>query len=292
LVHDLLKKRFSGGLQMSNREILPDSPPGVFDCLLRWIFDRIEQTEFVGPYLQTRIFDVGCGNGALMSRLRQEDHLLVAGCDIMEDTSPDMAFPHHIELDLDRDDDRKTLYHVLTQTPQDIIVCSEVLEHLHAPLLVLKTLFRALKPGGYLMLSFPNAFSDIAISTRLRSGYSRWYEPWSVLSEEAKLSYMDTGRHVSVIDPVVLIEELTREFPDCVLERITGNNLVEPLDEERGFISGWVPDERDYYYWLQLAEENCTVGYSHRSMHSDIPRKVIIAIANADCLLMEFRKCE
>ena len=47
------------------------------------------------------------------------------------------------------------------QGQADCLVCSHVLEHVHQPLQLLGLLLAALKPGGVLLLSAPNASSHL-----------------------------------------------------------------------------------------------------------------------------------
>ena len=50
-------------------------------------------------------------------------------------------------------------YHPLQSEAFDLVVCWDVLEHLERPALALANLAGALKPGGLLLLAFPNADS-------------------------------------------------------------------------------------------------------------------------------------
>jgi SAM-dependent methyltransferase len=86
----------------------------------------------------------------------------------------DHRFPHregenHVELDLNADE-----YPELE--PHDVVVCCEVIEHLHVPATrVLRFLATGLTPGGRLVLQTPNA---TALPKRLRMLLGRNpYEP-------------------------------------------------------------------------------------------------------------------
>lgn len=66
---------------------------------------------------------------------------------------------HHVELDLNDGD-----YPALE--PHDVVICCEVIEHLHVPAVgVLRFLASGLGPGGHLILQTPNA---TALPKRLR----------------------------------------------------------------------------------------------------------------------------
>jgi len=75
----------------------------------------------------------------------------------------------HVQLDLNADD-----YPELE--PHDVVICSEVIEHLHVPAeRVLRFLATALAPGGHLIVQTPNA---TALPKRLRMMLGRNpYEP-------------------------------------------------------------------------------------------------------------------
>lgn len=68
----------------------------------------------------------------------------VTTCDIVEDKKPDIL-GDLCTLDLGTE-----VY--------DVIVCSEVIEHLHSPHLAVESMFRALKKGGRLIVTIPFMF--------------------------------------------------------------------------------------------------------------------------------------
>lgn len=49
----------------------------------------------------------------------------------------------------------------------DIALCSEVIEHLHDSPVALSNIYRALKPGGHLILTTPNRYSTMELFARL-----------------------------------------------------------------------------------------------------------------------------
>jgi 2-polyprenyl-3-methyl-5-hydroxy-6-metoxy-1,4-benzoquinol methylase len=101
-----------------------------------------------------RLVDVGCGNGDLLAFARQLGwHAIgleldpaavraarTAGLDVIEGSYVRLA-----EL----------------KGELDCIICSHVLEHVHDPRDMLVTLAEALRPGGVLLLSLPNAASVV-----------------------------------------------------------------------------------------------------------------------------------
>lgn len=95
------------------------------------------------------ILDTACGNGWLAS-LYQPGHQVV-GLDIADANLRRIegfgirALKHNLDEPLPFDD-----------ASFDTVVCSEILEHLFRPDLLLREIFRVLKPGGRVILTVPN----------------------------------------------------------------------------------------------------------------------------------------
>ena len=99
-----------------------------------------------------RLLDVGCGSGGFLAVAQQ----LGWDCFGLELDPAAVKAARQRGLDVE-----EGAYDRLVQYPErfDCIVCSHVLEHVHTPLDLLDKLGRALKPGGTLLLSAPNAMS-------------------------------------------------------------------------------------------------------------------------------------
>ena len=105
----------------------------------------------IGP--ATRVLDVGCGNGATLG-VFADLGCQVTGIDLSEtgiaiarERLPDGRF----EI-LPADE------HLLTNlgvAPFDLLVSTEVIEHVYAPRLMVQGCLKALKPGGRLILTTP-----------------------------------------------------------------------------------------------------------------------------------------
>ena len=99
----------------------------------------------------TRVLDLGCGHGRFGESLASE------GCQITyADQSKDLA-PHlqtapFVQIDLDTDS-----FEALGQ--HDLVICSNVLEHLSQPKRFLKNCRQILSPSGRLYLSWTNWLS-------------------------------------------------------------------------------------------------------------------------------------
>jgi len=97
-----------------------------------------------------RVLDAGCGNGYLSSLLAErgfESHGAdpsETGIALARKTYP---LAHFTCMDLTEGD--------LPQGSFEAVTCVEVIEHVYAPRLLLSSLFKALRPGGKLVLTTP-----------------------------------------------------------------------------------------------------------------------------------------
>lgn len=131
------------------------------------MFGRISKAifGFTAPLRQgTRVLDIGCGAGVLCAAFQRQG-CQVVGVDLSE-SGIALARQHFPgcrfellgvnELSLDR----------LGETPFDIVVSTEVIEHLYAPRLLTRAAFAALKPGGLFVATTPyhGFLKNLAIS--------------------------------------------------------------------------------------------------------------------------------
>lgn len=112
----------------------------------------------------TRVLDIGCGTGALCGAFKRRG-CEVVGCDLSETgldlarkTFPGCRFEHMGvgELSLQR----------LGEAPFDLVVSTEVIEHLYAPKKLAHAAFEALRPGGRFIVTTPyhGYLKNLAIS--------------------------------------------------------------------------------------------------------------------------------
>lgn len=103
------------------------------------------------PSGRLNILDMGCGNGFVCGQLALLGHK-VSGIDLSEDgieiaksTYPNIKFA------------ARSVYEDLSDfgSSFDLIVSSEVIEHLYYPQKFLKNAWSLLRPGGYLILTTP-----------------------------------------------------------------------------------------------------------------------------------------
>ena len=115
--------------------------------------DAIQWLERNGVQLggNVRALDLGAGHGIFGAALKQR------GCEVvLADESnylhPELASAPFIQVNLDREDVAKLGSH-------DLVVCSNVLEHLARPAEFIQSLGKLLNPGGHVYLSWTNWLS-------------------------------------------------------------------------------------------------------------------------------------
>lgn len=118
-----------------------------------------------------RILDVACGPGALSQRLDAEGFEVTAADAFPEVFRLHGAIPF-IELNVEGGWDA-------IGGGYDAICAVEIIEHLENPYLFIRRCFAALKPGGVLILSTPNAGHYVSRITFLLSGVFELYSPRS-----------------------------------------------------------------------------------------------------------------
>ena len=123
---------------------------GLHDHIFRCIVALI-------PNKASRVLDVGCGTGAMLSRLKESGYLNLIGADI----DPPFHLPG---VSLHRQDlDCPSL--PLAEESIDLCVAIELIEHLESPGMLLAELRRVLRPGGIVLITTPNVHS---IEARVR----------------------------------------------------------------------------------------------------------------------------
>jgi 2-polyprenyl-3-methyl-5-hydroxy-6-metoxy-1,4-benzoquinol methylase len=148
-----------------------------------------------------RVLDAGCGSGRHIGTVYKRDGIDVVG------------------VDLNGEDLQKTRFALnLSQGPKsgswliarsdvtglpfkdeafDLVICSEVLEHIHDNRTAVQELFRVLRPGGSLVVSVPRFFPE-RICWALSEGY-----------------YSEPGGHIRIYKKKELLELLTGGGARC-----------------------------------------------------------------------------
>lgn len=100
-----------------------------------------------------RVLDAGCGNGA-MAGAYQKLGCAVVGVD-MSESGIAIARAAYRETRFERMEIDEGILRRLDEPPFDLVVSTEVVEHLYDPRLYARGCFAALKPGGRLVMSTP-----------------------------------------------------------------------------------------------------------------------------------------
>lgn len=123
-----------------------------------------------------RLLEAGCGS---MSKVRLSENVEVVGVDISaKQLERNPGLHERILADIQNFD--------LPERSFDMIICWDVLEHLDAPQKALANFYRAIKPGGLIILAFPNLYSLKGLITKLTPHFMHvWYYRYLLHSENA-----------------------------------------------------------------------------------------------------------
>lgn len=162
---------------------------------------------------KVKILDVGCGTGLLGKNLRAEKNVTFIG-GIEKD--PRLAETAKSEYDLLLISDLNEIGSLPFEEEYfDVIVCSDVLEHLIDPSAVLKKLSHYLSKNGFFLISIPNiAF----ISVRLSLLFGKFnYSPHGGILDENHLRFFTKKSFIKVL-----------KMADLEWFYIRGYNIVKP----------------------------------------------------------------
>lgn len=153
-----------------------------------------------------RILEIGCGRGAT-GKLALEQNIAAQyiGVELMEEAAKEAKkWLSHVEVGNIEKMDFQNL-----GGPFDIIICSEVLEHLHDPWTMVEKLTQLLNKGGIIIASSPNIASKTVIMALLRGNFEytefgimdqthlRWFAP-----QNYRKMFEDAGLQIEVYQPV------------------------------------------------------------------------------------------
>ncbi len=125
--------------------------PSALDQLQRFVDDYLRSRPTV------RLLEAGCGS---MSKIRLSGNVFVVGIDVSAKQLERNQGLHERILG-----DIQTF--PLAEQSFDLIICWDVLEHLDDPVKALRNFFRAVRPGGLIILAFPNLYSVKGLITKL-----------------------------------------------------------------------------------------------------------------------------
>lgn len=99
-----------------------------------------------------KVLDVGCGRGELLRSLNTSSAEL-HGCDWLPEL-PDAQGIIYSNVDLNRSG-----LSVYDDHSFDIVLCSDVIEHIESPAMLLREISRVLRSDGTAIVSFPNSWN-------------------------------------------------------------------------------------------------------------------------------------
>ncbi len=119
---------------------------------LEYLFSVLQRLKVTRPHV--KVLDVGCGNGSIAFAVASVG-CEVVGVDVNESSierarKSNRFVNARFEVVLGDEFDLNDCY--------DLIICSEVLEHLYRPGRLLKTMVRHLKDEGFLFITVPNGY--------------------------------------------------------------------------------------------------------------------------------------
>lgn len=184
----------------------------------------------------TRALEIGCHKGATGAALKRKFYPLhYVGIEVNA-RAADVARTRLDEVIVGDILSMSIESHASLRVPFDLIVLSDVLEHLYDPWATLRRLRRLLAPKGRIYVSLPNV-RNFALINRLAMGH--WtYEPQGLLDithirfftrAEAVRMFAETGFRVlaeeSVLDPNIRRDQLPTTSINLSGDRVTLHNV-------------------------------------------------------------------
>ena len=128
-----------------------------------WVIDAIKN--YAPPVSQTQAIEYGPGSGIYLPRLAEAfDKVLGADVEPAYLSGIEQLAISNVAISLVVDDIQKSKF---KNSTFDLVLCSEVLEHVPSPELALKTIVRILRPGGIAIITTPQKYSLMELSCKL-----------------------------------------------------------------------------------------------------------------------------
>lgn len=105
---------------------------------------------FIRP--NSRVLDLGCGNGVLGEFLRRNKNCYVCGLEF----DAKLAEVARTKLDFVIREDIQNIAKISFDNKFDYVICADILEHIMDPIPILHRIKALLAQGGYLLVSIPN----------------------------------------------------------------------------------------------------------------------------------------
>jgi SAM-dependent methyltransferase len=127
---------------------------------LRFVREAIQSEFGLRPPTSVRILDVGCGNGSLLAIPLARCGFDVTGIDLH---APSIAHACRIAENIPHARFMEGVVTDLVSPAFDVVILSEVLEHVEDPQALLRASAACLKPGGIVIITVPNGYGEFEI---------------------------------------------------------------------------------------------------------------------------------
>jgi 2-polyprenyl-3-methyl-5-hydroxy-6-metoxy-1,4-benzoquinol methylase len=132
--------------------------------------------QLVGQY--KRVLEIGCGPGSITKILVQQGQCRVTGLEL--DLAAIKEVTPYCEQVMQADLNSEEWPHLLDgETPFDVVVAADVLEHLYDPWVTLSRMVPFINPDGYLVISLPHVGHAAVVSCLINSDFE--YRDWGLL---------------------------------------------------------------------------------------------------------------
>lgn len=175
-----------------------------YQSLFRWIDHRkvhIIQRELGTLEPGATVVDLGCGAGSILARTRRDhDFAVAADHDPVLLATAKLTGSKPVLLDLDAD-------LPLASASIDVVLCTDVIEHIVEPNRALAEMYRVMRPGGTVIVFTPPYDS-------MRWNFAEWLH---------RLITRRPADHISPFTRESLGWWIGRHFVDCRLGRVNWN---------------------------------------------------------------------
>lgn len=180
---------------------------------LRFVRDVIAES-FPGREADSlRVLDVGCGNGSELALPLARLGFQVTGIDIH---APSIEHARQLGVDITNLSYVCGRVEELTSPPYDIVILSEVLEHLKEPRFLLLAAIAHLNQNGIIVVTVPNGFGEFEIDSWLFRVF-RLQRLVDVVAGSSKQVMAATDNHESGHVQFFTRRQLRRLFAECSL---------------------------------------------------------------------------
>jgi 2-polyprenyl-3-methyl-5-hydroxy-6-metoxy-1,4-benzoquinol methylase len=188
---------------------------------------------------QSRVLDVGCGNGDFLNQVRQFCHCLVNGVDISENAV--LCAKRQYGFEVFQGD---ILSAPFEANSFDLVTCWSCIEHIPNPAQAVKKIFTLCKPSGWLFIKTPNYDS---LAAKLFK--DKWY-------------HLDCPRHLYIFSPLTIKALLSK----------SGFEVVKICYETSS--KGWLGSLQYVFYG-----DNCSPRTKNRLRRSALAKSFVSPIS-------------